>query len=90
MTANESNAAFAETATHDSRNILSDCLLETGHIDLTRPHVPLLFVGAEDDEIIPAQLCVKNAAAYKDVGSMANYVEFPKRGHFICGDPKWK
>ncbi len=66
LSAAESEIAYEQYATHDSRNILRDCLMETGHIDLKVPHAPLLFISAEKDEIIPPELCEKNAKAYDD------------------------
>lgn len=90
LTKVESDNAFEETATHDSRNILRDCLGEAGEIDMELPHVPLLFIGAEKDEIIPPSLNEKNSNAYKDDGSIAEFIEFPHRGHFICGEPGWE
>jgi len=90
LDANASNLAYEQTATHDSRNMLRDCMLDTGHIDLHRPHAPLLFIAGEADEIIPPQLCEKNSQAYDDLSSIANYTSFPNRSHFICGEPGWE
>ncbi|WP_276483852.1 alpha/beta hydrolase [Paraflavitalea pollutisoli] len=90
LTKVESDAAFEETATHDSRNILRDCMGVAGEIDMELPHVPLLFIGAQKDEIVPPSLNEKNSKAYKDDGSIADFIEFPHRGHFICGEPGWE
>jgi pimeloyl-ACP methyl ester carboxylesterase len=81
--------AWQAHAVHESRNVLRDCLGEAGHIDLERPHVPLLFVGAEKDEIIPPQLCERNAKAYTDPHSLSDYDQIRDRSHFICGEPGW-
>jgi hypothetical protein len=43
----EAAHAFEETATHDSRNVLRDCLGPDGRIDLGAPHAPLLLIGGE-------------------------------------------
>jgi pimeloyl-ACP methyl ester carboxylesterase len=90
LSAAESNRAFERTVTHDSRNVMRDCMAEIGHIDVSRPHVPLLFIAGEKDRIIPPQLCKKNADAYDDTASISTYIEFPNRGHFICGEPSWE
>lgn len=90
MTRAASDAAFAQFAMHESRNVLRDCLGDAGKIDVNAPHVPMLFIGADKDEIIPAALCEKNAAAYDDEGSHTDYVEFQNRGHFICGQAGWE
>jgi len=37
----------------------------------------LLFMGVEQDEIIPLELCEKNSRAYEGVGRGANYKMFP-------------
>jgi pimeloyl-ACP methyl ester carboxylesterase len=85
----DSDVAYARFAMHESRNVLRDCMGDTGKIDLDRKHVPLLFISAAADEIIPSDLCEKNAKAYTDPGSQVDYVEFPNRGHYICGQPGW-
>jgi alpha-beta hydrolase superfamily lysophospholipase len=89
LNADAAAKAFEETATHDSRNVLRDCMLSTGEVDLDTPHAPLLFIGAEDDKIVPARLVEKNSKAYKDKASTTSYKEFRNRSHFICGEPKW-
>lgn len=81
-------AEFARTATHDSRNVLRDCMGLEGRIDLDRPHGPLLLIGGEKDEIIPAHLSEKNAKAYKS-GAVA-FRTFAGRSHYICGEPGWE
>lgn len=88
MTEDASNAAFDQTATHDSRNILRDCMLADGEMDLAISNKPMLFIAAEKDEIIPPELNEKNAKAYKE--DLADYKEFSDRGHFICGQPGWQ
>jgi pimeloyl-ACP methyl ester carboxylesterase len=90
MTMEETRLAFEETATHDSRNVLRDCMGEHGKIDLDLPHVPLLFIGGEADQIIPASLNEKNKNAYTDEISVADFKSFPGRGHFICGQRGWE
>src|ERR1700712_5214868 len=49
MTLEETEKAFNETATHDGRNVLRDCMGEAGKIDMDLPHVPLLFIAGEED-----------------------------------------
>jgi pimeloyl-ACP methyl ester carboxylesterase len=63
---------------------------EAGKVDLDIPHVPLLFIGGEKDEIIPPELNEKNSEAYTDDGSACYFEEFEGRGHFICGQPGWE
>jgi pimeloyl-ACP methyl ester carboxylesterase len=89
MTREESDKAYVVTATHDSRQVLRDCLGKSGHIDLAAPHVPLLFISGATDHIIPTALNRRNCEHYKDKGCVAEQVEFPDRGHFICGQSGW-
>jgi pimeloyl-ACP methyl ester carboxylesterase len=90
MTIEETEAAYNQFATHDSRNVLRDCMGEAGQIDLDLPHAPLLFIGGEADEIIPASLNQKNAEAYTDEVSITDFKGFPNRAHYICGQPGWE
>ncbi len=85
-----SNAAYERTATHDSRNMLRDCMMEDGKVDLQLPHPPLLFIAGEKDQIIPPELNEKNAKGYTDQNSLVTFKEFLNRGHFICGEPGWE
>jgi pimeloyl-ACP methyl ester carboxylesterase len=78
---------FERTVTHDSRNVLRDCMGADGQIDLKAPHAPLLLIGGETDKIIPAHLSEKNAKAYD---SAATYKEFAGRSHYICNEPGWE
>jgi len=90
MTMEETERAFNETATHDSRNVLRDCMGEAGQIDLDTVHAPLLFIGGAEDQIIPADLNEKNSKAYTDEICITEFKEFTGRGHFICGQPGWE
>jgi pimeloyl-ACP methyl ester carboxylesterase len=88
MTEEESNAAYEKTALHDSRNVLRDCMLADGEMELHNSNKPMLFIAAEKDQIIPAELNEKNAKAYEE--GLATYKEFSNRGHYICNQPGWE
>jgi pimeloyl-ACP methyl ester carboxylesterase len=90
MSRDASDIAYQQYATHDSRYMLRDCLTEDGEIDIELPHAPLLFISGEKDEIIPPALNEKNCKAYKDENSRTEFIEFPGRGHFICGEQRWQ
>lgn len=90
MTEQESDLAYHRFAIHESRKVLRDALGPMGHIDLDAPHAPLLFIAGEKDQIVPDKLNRKNAEAYKDAGSIAEFKEFSGRGHFLCGQPGWE
>jgi pimeloyl-ACP methyl ester carboxylesterase len=81
---------YERTATHDSRNVLRNCLGDDGKVDLDLPHVPLLFIAGEEDKIIPYELCEKNAKAYTDEISSVDYKQFRGKSHFICGEPGYQ
>ncbi|TKV42690.1 alpha/beta hydrolase [Sphingobium yanoikuyae] len=86
----EAAAEFEATATHDSRNVLRDCMGEDGRIDLDAPHAPLLLIGGEEDQIIPAHLTEKNFKAYTDAASLTEFLPFAGRSHYICNEPGWQ
>lgn len=90
MSPEETQEAYNRTATHDSRNVLRDSMGEAGKIDTDLPHAPLLFIGREEDEIIPFELDRRNAEAYTDENSISEFKSFPNRGHWICGQPGWE
>jgi len=90
MTEAVSNAAYEKYAVHESRQVLRDILGDEGKIDLKKPHVPLLFIGAAEDEIIPNSLVRRNAHAYEDPRSYHEFIFFSGRGHFICGQNGWE
>lgn len=77
-------------AMNEGRQVLRDILDDEGMIDMDAPHVPLLLIGAELDEIIPSNLVRRNAHAYSDERSHSEFAEFTGHGHFICGEPGWE
>ncbi|GAA4324046.1 alpha/beta hydrolase [Mucilaginibacter gynuensis] len=86
----ETELAYNDTATHDSRNVLRDCMGEAGQIDLDLPHAPLLFIGGVEDQIIPYELNERNAKAYTDEVSISEFKSFDNRSHWICGQQGWE
>lgn len=90
LTADVAAQAFENYATHDSRNVLRGCMGSDGHVDLDRPHAPLLMIAGAEDQIIPASLNEKNFKAYSHKGSLTTFKAFPDRSHYICGEPGWE
>jgi pimeloyl-ACP methyl ester carboxylesterase len=90
MTKAEAKQAYNDYAVHESRNVMRDAMGDAGKIDLSRPHFPLLFIAGDRDKIIPDKLNHKNAEAYTDSSSIADFKEFTGRGHFICGQHDWE
>jgi alpha-beta hydrolase superfamily lysophospholipase len=89
LSKDNSDKSYEAYATHESRNVLRDCMKEYGRVDFDKPHAPLLFIGAQNDKIIPPSLVCKNANAYSDPNSLINYIEYSNRSHFICNEPGW-
>lgn len=90
LSADASRAAFETYALSESRQVLRDILGDEARVNVEKPHNPLLFIGAAEDQIIPNTLVARNAEAYTDQRSHSEYREFSGRGHFICGEPKWE
>ena len=90
MSEEESRRAWQEYAVPESRKVLRDILGEEGQIDTDKPHVPLLFLAAREDKIIPDSLVRHNAHAYTDTRSYHESFDFTGRGHFICGQDGWE
>lgn len=90
MTESESRDAWETYAMNESRQVLRDVFSFDANVDMDRPHVPFLFIGAENDEIIPNTLVKRNSLAYADKRSHSEYREFSSRGHFICGQNGWE
>lgn len=86
----DATRAFEEFATHDSRNVLRDCMGSSGRIDFSRKRGPLLLIAGEKDEIIPADLTRKNHEAYDRETGVTDFKDFAGRSHYICGEPGWE
>lgn len=90
LTAQEAQEAYDAYVVPESRNVLRDSMGRVAHLDLDRPHVPLLFLAGEQDNIIPDELNRKNAEAYTHRESISDFQDFASRGHFICNEPGWQ
>jgi pimeloyl-ACP methyl ester carboxylesterase len=86
----DSDRAFEAFFVPESRNIPRSSTGKAGHIDFKAPHAPLLFIGAEQDQITPMSLNQQNVRAYRDQNSITDFKAFPNRSHFICGQPGWQ
>ncbi len=51
---------------------------------------PLLFIGGENDVIMPASLNRKNYRKYRHSPAITEYKEFAGRSHFIIGEAGWE
>lgn len=90
MSPSSSREAFEKYAMPESRQVLRDILGDDGKVDIEKPHNPLLLIGAAEDQIIPNTLVARNAEAYTDQRSHAEYREFSGRGHFLYGEENWE
>ncbi len=91
LTREESDKVFDRIAVPESRNIPRHTLYKSfADINLRDAHNPLLFIGGEKDNIIPASLTKKIATAYKDKNSISDYRIFEGRSHYICGQDGWQ
>jgi pimeloyl-ACP methyl ester carboxylesterase len=86
----EQQAAYQEYLVPESRGVARGALTAIAKIDFGRPHVPLLFIAGELDQIVPASLNQSNLAAYKDAGSKRSFKQFDGRTHFILGQKNWQ
>lgn len=90
MTLEDTKREFEKYVVPESRNVPRGTLFSDGHIDFKKPHAPLLFIAGEKDNIVPAALNEKNAAAYKDIHSTTDFKLFKNRTHYICGQSGWE
>lgn len=56
-------------------------------VDPRRVTVPLLFVGAEKDRLVPPGVVCRTARQFAHV---SDYVEYEGQGHWVLGQPGWE
>ena len=87
----EQRAAWELDVVPESRRLARGGLSAAARVDFTRPHAPLLLIGAEKDQIMPASVNRQNFRRYRQNGSVTEYKEFPGRGHYsIIGSKGWE
>lgn len=90
LTREESDEIYHRAVIPESRNIPRSSRFNDGEIDFNSPHSPLLFIGAEKDNIVPKKLNIKNSKAYKHKESIIEYKEFKGKSHSICVQNGWE
>lgn len=90
LSADECRAAYERYVVPESRHVGRDSTGDAAAVDFAKPHVPLLFLAGELDQIIPAKLNAANFAKYKDVSSSRELHTFLGRTHFLLGQPGWE
>jgi len=86
-------AAMHSTFVHESGRALFEIALpwldstKAAHVDPRRVTVPLLFVGAKQDKLVPPDVVRRTAKRY---GHVSEYLEYDKQGHWVLGQPGWE
>ena len=65
-------------------------LTAAGRVDFSLKKAPLLFIAGEDDNIIPASLNRSNYRRYSKNKSRTDFVQFPRRTHYLINDEGWQ
>lgn len=86
----EGRKIYREFATPESRLVGQAPTTEDAAIDFTAKTAPLLFIGGEEDHIIPASLNYANFRRYKESASVTEFKMFPGRCHWIVGQDGWE
>ena len=75
----------------ESRRLSRGGLSRSARIDFKRPHAPLLLIGGELDNIMPAKLNRANYRKYSASPSPVAYREFAGRSHYsVIAGPGWE
>lgn len=90
MTLEEQQTSYDQSVIPESKRALRGALVSAGKIDFSKPHVPLLFVAGDKDNIMPASLNHTNYLRYKKYDSVTDYKAFKGRNHYVLGLPAWK
>ena len=90
MTRAESDAAFEEYVTPESRRVPLSILTPQGKINFKKPQNPLLLIGGDKDNLIPLKLVKRNVKAYRKSEGVVDFKEFSNRGHFLCNQEGWE
>jgi pimeloyl-ACP methyl ester carboxylesterase len=89
MPLDKQQKAYEEAVVPESIRLGREGLGSKAKVDFSKPHAPLLFIGGENDHIMPASLNKKNAERYKASPSLTEYKEFPKRNHYGLAADGW-
>jgi len=79
----EQRAAYEKYIVPESRPLARGALMRAGRVDFKKPHAPLLFIGGEIDNLMPASLNRQNYRRYREgSSSLVDYKEFAGLNHF--------
>lgn len=86
----EQQESYKVNVIPESKQISRDGLSNLAKIDFKKPHVPLLFVAGDQDNIMPSSLNYSNYKKYKHANSITDFKEFKGLNHFVLGQFTWK
>ena len=86
----DSDAAFEAYVVPESRNVPRSTLTSQGAVDMSRPHVPLLFVAGDSDHLTPASMVAANVRRYAGSEGTVELVRLSRRSHLLCNEPGWE
>lgn len=87
----EQRAAWDRYVVPESRSLARGGLSSAARIDFAKPHAPLLLIGGENDNIMPAPLNRANFRRYAKSPSVTEYKEFAGRTHYsVIGGEGWE
>ena len=96
MSEEESQPIYERYAVPAASGVLADIALANLHrnppteIDFAKEgRVPLLFIGFEEDHVVPPKATMHNERRYDDSVAITEYIEFEGRPHFP-GAPGWE
>ncbi|NMB88749.1 MAG: alpha/beta hydrolase [Chloroflexi bacterium] len=90
MPLDEQRRLYDQVIVPESLRLIRGGLSARAHIDFKKPHAPLLLIGGETDNIMPAALNRVNAGRYKASSSRTDFVVFPGRNHIGIAAPGWE
>jgi pimeloyl-ACP methyl ester carboxylesterase len=90
MSRSASDAALAEYAVPESRNVPRSTLTTQARIRFRATQVPLLFIAGGQDHLTPLAMVRRNARAYARSGATVDFESFADRSHFICNQDGWE
>ena len=87
----EQQASYDAYMVPESRRLSRSGLFSAARVNFKRPHAPLLIVGGEKDNILPASLSRAIYRRYTKSPSITEYKEFPGRTHYtVIGGKGWE
>lgn len=91
LSESQRSEAFTKYAVPESAKVSRQILFNRyAKIDFAKKHVPLLFIGGDQDRIFPASFTRRIAGKYSDQASRLDIEIFDGRSHFTCGEPGWE